>query len=80
MCASGVGRKFEEKWNGVGELDLSEILKAKKRVIFVSTFEKKGLEGGGAKKSPPKTSVPTPMCAKCKFSFVALGELTRKIF
>lgn len=48
MCAGGVGRKFEVKWNGVGELDLSEILKAKKRVtcIFVSTFEKKGLEGG----------------------------------
>lgn len=46
MCASGVGRKFEVKWNGVGEVDLSEILKAKKRVIFVSTFEKKGLEGG----------------------------------
>lgn len=31
MCASGVGRKFEVKWNGVGELDLSEILKAKKK-------------------------------------------------
>lgn len=78
MCASGVGRKFEVKWNGVGELDLSEILKAKNRVIFVSTFEKKVWRG--AKKSPPKTSVPTPMCARCKFSFVALGELTRKIF
>lgn len=46
MCASGVGRKFEVKWNGVGELDLSEILKAKKRVIFVSTFEKKRFGGG----------------------------------
>lgn len=64
MCASGVGRKFEVKWNGV----LYLCLHLKKKVWR------------GAKKSPPKTSVPTPMCAKCKFSFVALGELTRKIF
>lgn len=78
MCASGVGRKFEVKWNGVGELDLSEILKAKKGLYLCLHLKKKVWRG--AKKSPPKTSVPTPMCARCKFSFVALGELTRKIF
>lgn len=32
MCASGVGRKFEVRWNGVGELDLSESLKSQKRL------------------------------------------------
>lgn len=30
MCVSGVGCKFEVRWNGVGEFDLLESLKVKK--------------------------------------------------
>lgn len=66
MCASGVGRKFEVRWNGLESLTYRKACKPKK-VIVVSKFE-----------TPPPP--PTPMYAKYNFSLVALGELATKIF